>query len=93
MPLFRLVFVLLIAVHCGSPGLVADDGKPVRNCLAANSFRDSWIKVGERICMKCHVAGGDAADSDFRLSDKLNSMENVRAFTTMAMEHEQDGRA
>ena len=64
----------------------------VPGCLAANAFRDSWIKVGERICMKCHTVGGEAEDSHFLLGDYSTVLQNCNAFTAMALQIEEDGR-
>jgi hypothetical protein len=40
-------------------------------CLAVDHFfaDEVWAKVGERTCLKCHNARGDASDSDFVLRD------------------------
>jgi len=71
-------------------------------CFGTSSFRDSWIKVGERICLKCHVSGGDATDSKFRLRDVFRVAaaeraatvtQNCDAFTRMALAREADGRS
>ena len=66
-------------------------------CFSGKAFYDSWIKVGERVCVKCHVPKGDAGASNFLLSDDRNSVQsgsmNCEAFTRMALEIEEDGRS
>ncbi|WP_231741871.1 DUF1592 domain-containing protein [Stieleria varia] len=84
--------LVLILLQAFSHAVFADDGKkPV--CFAANAFHDSWIKVGERICMKCHREGGEAEESDFRLNDRMSILQNCKSFTAMALHLEQDGRS
>jgi hypothetical protein len=47
-----------------------------------------WAKVGERTCLNCHSAGGDAEDSKFRLRETALHPENLKqnrlAFERMA---------
>ncbi len=51
-----------------------------------------WAKVGERLCLKCHNAKGDASDSRFLLKDPMNDpahrtellQHNHAAFARMA---------
>ena len=90
--------VCTIARADESPAAVAAPA----GCPAQSTFRDSWIKVGERICLKCHVAGGDAADSKFRLQDvlRISADERVSAvtqncdvFTRMGLVRDKDGRS
>lgn len=94
----------------GNPN-VADrrkaDEKPVQGddapkCFAPAAFREAWIKVGERTCLKCHSAGGDASDSAFLLQDASRlpaaeraaaTLRNCEALTRMASMREADGRA
>ncbi len=40
-------------------------------CMAVDDFftDEVWAKVGERTCLKCHNADGDASDSEFLLRD------------------------
>lgn len=42
-----------------------------RVCLAVDRFfkDEVWVKVGNRVCLNCHQAGGDAAESGFVLRD------------------------
>src|SRR5438477_9702860 len=52
-------------------------------------FEDEvWAKVGERTCLNCHSAGGDAEESKFLLRDTSLAPENLRhnlaAFERMA---------
>lgn len=69
------------------------------SCTAGSSrFRDEvWAKVGERKCLVCHQAGGEARDSKFLLLDprKLDGAardaahrENQSAFTRLAQARE-----
>ncbi len=90
----RSLLLLLLTLPVASWPVVAEDTKEAPGCFAASSFRDSWIKVGQRICLKCHVEGGDAAESEFRLSRETSSaLQNCNAFTRMALKLEEDGRA
>ncbi len=47
-----------------------------------------WAKVGERTCLNCHSAGGDAEESKFLLRDPSLAPENLQhnrhAFERMA---------
>lgn len=58
-----------------------------------------WAKVGERVCLECHKAGGDADESDFILTDPQRSggsgreralLHNREAFAAMAKLKEGD---
>ena len=101
----RMLLLLLISVLTGSnPGVHAEDnssepsvkkGHAGPDCLAVeNYFIDEvWTKVGERSCLKCHNADGDAADSRFLLRDpsllqvasrKMAHASNRNAFAEMA---------
>ncbi len=42
-------------------------------CVAVDNFfaDEVWAKVGERTCLKCHNAKGDASDSEFLLQDTV----------------------
>lgn len=62
-------------------------------CQVADSFFavEVWAKVGERTCLKCHHAKGDAAESDFLLeatdnpARRANAMQrNRQAFERVA---------
>lgn len=99
-----LLALLPIAVEQNSA--VADEPsaspKGFRGCMTASSFRDAWIKVGERTCLKCHKADGDAADSEFLLIDvsKVPASEragaltqNCAAFNRMALKKEEGGQS
>jgi hypothetical protein len=60
-------------------------------------FEDEvWAKVGERTCLNCHVAGGDAADSKFVLRETTlnpgNLKLNLEAFSRMAAQ-KKDGKS
>ena len=45
------------------------------DCTGVDSFFDEevWGKVGERTCLKCHNAKGDAAESEFLLQETLQA--------------------
>ena len=65
--------------------------KPAVCTLQDRFFEDEvWAKVGERTCLRCHNAEGDAADSDFVLSpsgsvhDSSWIQQNCDAFSKMA---------
>jgi hypothetical protein len=68
--------------------------KPVHHrgpeCLALDSFFTEyvWARVGERTCLKCHNADGDASDSEFLLlkptRDPDGLSTNRSAFIRMA---------
>ncbi|HQX52647.1 MAG TPA: DUF1592 domain-containing protein [Planctomycetaceae bacterium] len=69
-------------------------------CIAQRSFHDTWMKVTERHCLKCHTTSGEAADSEFLLRDvatlpaaeRLDAMlQNCAALTRMAETSEADG--
>ncbi|MBV8879545.1 MAG: hypothetical protein JO332_06275, partial [Planctomycetaceae bacterium] len=60
-------------------------------------FEDEvWAKVGERTCLNCHSAGGDAEESKFLLKDSSRDPSlvtfNRQAFERMAAKR-QDGKA
>lgn len=69
--------ICIVALCCASAAFadesldaVADEGRPlIPACLDPSSFHDAWIKVVERVCLKCHTADGDASDSEFVLRD------------------------
>lgn len=76
--------------------------KDTPGCFAASGFRDAWIKVAERTCLKCHNADGDASDSEFLLRDpsKLPAAEraaallqNCAVLTRMALRREDGGQS
>ena len=56
-------------------------------CLAVDHFfaDEVWAKVGERTCLKCHNATGDASDSEFILRDTSD-----RTNREAAMRHNRD---
>ncbi len=60
-------------------GEAADHRGPA--CLAVDSFfaDEVWAKVGERTCLKCHNAKGDAAESEFLLRDTAGDRANREA--------------
>lgn len=66
--------VSVILVLAAGPVVPGQDPKPYTgaSCSAPPDafFTDEvWAKVGARICLTCHVKGGDAEDSKFVLTD------------------------
>lgn len=63
-------------------------------CTAVDRFfaEEVWAKVGERTCLKCHKADGDASDSSFLLQNpsrhRNGLTENRAAFVRMATKQE-----
>ena len=96
-------WILLILTLLPTLARNADAGPPVSSgCFAASGFHDAWIKVGERTCLKCHNADGDASDSQFLLRDASKESptdraevlaQNCAAFTRMALKKADDGRS
>ncbi|MCO6454499.1 MAG: DUF1588 domain-containing protein [Pirellulaceae bacterium] len=72
----------------------AGNPPPAAECLAVDRYfaDEVWGKVGERTCLKCHRAGGDAADSALLLVDTLRDRgglaRNRSALAAMARELE-----
>ena len=64
------------------------------DCIGVDSFfaEEVWGKVGERTCLKCHNAEGDAAESKFvlqaTLQDRTALEKNRQAFLRMAKAQE-----
>ena len=90
MPSRSLVLVLAAALGASAPA--ADPPRPV-GCAAVadNDFENEvWAKVGVRVCLTCHKAGGDAADSKFVLEDPRKK---VGAAQADAMRHNRDAFA
>ncbi len=90
----------LAAFFVAASVMAAEPQQP--GCFAASSFHDAWIKVGERTCLKCHNADGEAADSQFLLRDasKISTAErpgvlvgNCSAFTRMAVAKDDNGQS
>lgn len=59
----------------GEPPSKEETNAPAKShgprCVAVDHFfaDEVWAKVGERVCLNCHTAEGDAADSSFILQD------------------------
>ena len=79
---------------------VADGGSKTAShrgpgCSGVDAFfaTEVWGKVGERTCLKCHNARGDAAESAFVLRDTLQDdtalAKNQQAFREMAVAQEE----
>ena len=64
-------------------------------CSGVDNFfvEEVWGKVGERTCLKCHNAKGDAAESEFVLRETLQDhtalAKNRQAFLQMAIAQEE----
>jgi hypothetical protein len=91
----------LTAFFVAASAMAAEPQQPP-GCFAASSFHNAWIKVGERTCLKCHNADGEAADSQFLLRDasKIPAAEragvlvgNCSAFTRMALAKGDNGQS
>jgi hypothetical protein len=100
------VLLALLPITVDQNSRAADKSDPsangFRGCMTTSSFRDAWIKVGERTCLKCHTADGDASDSDFVLKDvsKVTAGErapalaqNCAAFNRMALKKVDGGQS
>lgn len=83
-------------------GGVPPGDQPTAASCTGHRFHDTWIKVGERLCLKCHVDKGEAAESDFVLRDALGAAtaeqaqamrDNYAALRKLAVMREEDGRA
>lgn len=77
-PLMALLAISLLGLTMpsGSAEDPIDAGEPISTagdagCFAVTAFKEVWIKVGQRVCVKCHQAGEAAAESDFVLADDL----------------------
>jgi len=88
-----LAWLGVTAFYVAASAIAAEPQQPP-GCYAASSFHAAWIKVGERTCMKCHNAGGEAAESKFllRYVSKIPTAEragalirNCETFTRMAL--------
>lgn len=91
----------LTAFYVAASVMAAEPRQPP-GCFAASSFHNAWIKVGERTCLKCHNADGEAADSQFLLRDasRIQADEraavlvgNCSAFTRMALAKDDNGQS
>ena len=79
------------------PDPVRFDPAPIGDPESDTYFADEvWAKVGERTCLNCHSAGGDAEESKFLLRDASLQPEllhqNRQAFERMAA-LKKDGRS
>ncbi|MBP89252.1 MAG: hypothetical protein CMJ64_21470 [Planctomycetaceae bacterium] len=81
---------------CAGPAAEPDNNEP--ECVAVGNYfaNEVWAKVGERTCLKCHRADGDASESEFLLQDTLRNLRGLRdnrdAFHRMATSLE-DGKS
>lgn len=85
-PLVALLAISLLGVTISSGFAAEPSGgdESVRSagdagCLALTEFKEVWIKVGQRVCVKCHQAGEAAAESDFVLVDDFRLPAGERA--------------
>ena len=84
----------LLGFFCLSSPLEAQTQIPraefaLPGCILTDRFfaESVWEKVGERSCLKCHNQDGEAADSDFLLTDPSDPgwmEQNLQAFREMA---------
>lgn len=103
---WKFSILLLFISIAPEQGRAQQESRPDQHTGAAcwindNDFADSvWAKVGERVCLKCHQANGEAEDSDFLLrkpgqdsARRLASIQqNQQAFKTFAKQ-KQNGRS
>ncbi len=100
--LFSTLLVLLVfaGIKGVLPNSVADDKAgvpeskhPGWDLVVEPFFMDEvWAKIGERTCLKCHNAQGDASESEFLLQDpsrnrsqrKESFLHNLKMFQRMA---------
>ena len=101
---FRVVSVFLFAfgqqVNGQVPSLGDASAETASECRVDIRFfeEEVWAKVGERTCLKCHSATGEASESNFLLAATLASVEsdhramkqNSLAFEKMAKACEDD---
>ena len=97
-----IVAVSMMAVWTGPPlkgEIQPSPALPATCSLEDRFFADEvWAKVGERACLRCHSAKGDAAESGFLLSprpadrgqDQTWLQDNCRAFQKMALAIDED---
>jgi hypothetical protein len=76
-----LLSAMSVLIACASPAAApaqddatttdrtSDSNDQAPACFARSTFNEAWIKVAERICVKCHVAEGDASETAFLLQD------------------------
>lgn len=71
-------------------------------CFAETGFAEVWIKVGQRVCLKCHQPGGDAEESAFLLVDETRIpaagqasalAENRKALHRLALQSGEGGQS
>ncbi len=71
-------------------------------CFLETGFKEVWIKVVQRNCLKCHQSGGDAEQSEFLLHDeRLVPTEqrsellgrNLIAMNRLARQSEENGQS
>ena len=98
-------FVLLAVLATNSSGdfpTLGNETNRTPQCTAERDFHEAWIKVVERTCLKCHVIGGEASESSFKLHDLLRvpasertqtNQKNRDALTEIALINEDDGRS
>ena len=100
-PNCRLIFVaIFLWFHTATAQEPQPKILPPSTCLAVdNYFADEvWGKVGERTCLKCHNAKGDASESEFLLLDPAMDSkkraaamrQNCEAFQRIALSKEND---
>ena len=68
---------LMICVSLIALGWLANPGR-AEESTSAFFEKTVWAKVGERTCLKCHKAGGEAEESKFVLTDPKRSQDQSR---------------
>lgn len=96
------ILLLITSLHATAIAAAETKAPSPSTCVGASGFYNAWIKVGERTCLKCHNAEGDAADSEFLLRDVSTTpaaerasvlLQNCEAFTRMASKKTADGQS
>jgi hypothetical protein len=84
----KTALIALLALGMYLPAMGAGGGELVPKAADAFFIDEVWAKVGERTCLKCHNAGGDASESKFLMQDTsrdLNGLsKNLAVFLQMA---------
>ena len=88
MAAMKTTLIALLALGLCLPAMGAGGGELVPKAADAFFIDEVWAKVGERTCLKCHNAGGDASESKFLMQDTsrdLNGLsKNLAVFLQMA---------
>lgn len=89
-------FLVLVVFGAASNAAEPDRAEPACSAVDRYFAEEVWAKVGERTCLKCHGAEGDAADSEFVLQDSSSNgrglSNNCAVFVRIA-KAEQNGKS